>query len=177
MEKELSFQLPATDGTTISLEDFRGKAGVLVVFTCNHCPYAVAYEQRLIDLTSKYADQGVAVVAISSNNVETHPQDGFDAMKLRAQQRGFNFPYMYDESQQVALNYGAQRTPHVFLLNGDLQMVYSGAIDDNYERPEAVQDRFVENAIDALLAGNAQPVASTTPVGCSIKWKPENIPA
>ncbi|MCB9236086.1 MAG: thioredoxin family protein [Bacteroidia bacterium] len=168
---KLDFSLPSVSGKTISPASFPEARGLVIVFTCNHCPYAVAYEQRLIRFQEKYASLGYPLIAISSNDPAKYPQDNFERMKERAAQRGFNFEYCFDESQQVAHAYQAERTPHAYLLNPDLEIVYQGSIDDNWEHEGSVRERYLENAIAAFDQGNTVETARTTPVGCSIKWR------
>lgn len=164
------FSLPGTDGKTYALKDVAGEKGTLVIFTCNHCPYAVAYQQRIIDMTAKYRPQGIGVVAISSNDAKAYPDDGFEAMKERAASMKYNFPYLYDETQQVAVKYGPKVTPHIFLLDAKGILVYRGRIDDS-AKPDKITKRELADALDALVAGKTIPIASTTAFGCSIKWK------
>lgn len=169
------FALPNIDGHQISFADFPDAKGFAVVFTCNHCPYAIAYELRLIALHNEFASQGVPIIAINSNDARQYPLDSFEQMQVRAAQRGFPFPYLHDEDQSTAHNYGALKTPHVFLLarKGDaLVKVYEGAIDDNYSNARAVQVHYLADAIKALLEGQLPSQAQTVPVGCSVKWKP-----
>jgi peroxiredoxin len=174
------FSLPGTDGKTYSLSSF-SKADVLViVFTCNHCPTAQAYEDRIIQLTRDYASKNVAVVAIMPNdpvsiNLDelgyTDMGDSFDEMKVRAKEKKFNFPYLYDgETEKTSLAYGPIATPHVFIFDKKRVLRYSGRIDD-MEKPTKTPTAFdTRNAIDALLAGRPVPVATTKVFGCSIKW-------
>lgn len=168
--KAPSFTLPGTDGKEHSLESVRGAKGTMIVFTCNHCPYAVAYEDRLIALTKEFSGRGIGVAAISSNDKETQPQDSFDNMKTRAKEKGFNFPYLYDESQAVALAYGPTVTPHIFLFDSTLTLVYRGRIDDN-AKPNEVKQRDLTDALTALVAGGKIENADTKEFGCSIKWR------
>ena len=170
-ESAPDFTLPAVDGNTYSIASFQDKTAVVVVFTCNHCPYAQAYEDRIVELQRDYQDKSVQVVAINPNDAIAYPDDGFDGMVKRAQEKGFNFPYLRDESQEIAHAYGAVRTPHIFLLGPDRTLVYTGKIDDNWEEPAAVKTRFLRDAIDAVLAGSAPDPASTPAIGCTIKWK------
>ncbi len=166
------YSLPSVDGTTVSLSDYTDAKGVIVVFTCNTCPYAKAYEGRIMDLDKKYASKGFPVVAINPNNPELQPGDSFDAMKARATSQEYTFPYVLDVDQEVYPKFGATRTPHVFLLekSGDSLVVrYIGTIDDNYGDPGAVKTRYVEAAIEALLAGKPVPMEITKAIGCSIK--------
>jgi peroxiredoxin len=139
---------------------------VVLVFTCNHCPVAVDYEDRLVDLQKDYKSQGVQVVAV---NVNTIPPDRLDKMKERAEAKGFNFPYLYDESQEIGRNYGATCTPHVFVLDKSRKIAYMGAIDDS-RKPDNVKDPYLRNALDALLAGKEPPKTVTREFGCSIKY-------
>jgi len=164
------FSLPGTDDSTHTFKDVAGEKGTLVVFTCNHCPYAVAYQKRLIDLTAKYEPLGIKVVAISSNDAKSYPDDSFALMKVRADSMKYNFPYLYDESQAVALKYGPKVTPHVFLFDGKGILAYRGRIDDSAKEHEVKKRELVE-AMDALVGGKAVPTASTTAFGCSVKWR------
>ncbi|HWO56234.1 MAG TPA: thioredoxin family protein [bacterium] len=164
------FSLPGTDGKTYSYKDIAGEKGTLVIFTCNHCPYAVAYQKRIIDLTARYKPQGIGVVAISSNDAKAYPDDSFAKMKERADSMKYNFPYLYDESQAVALQYGPKVTPHIFLFDAKGTLVYRGRIDDSAKENE-VKKRELTDALDALVAGRGIPTATTTAFGCSIKWR------
>lgn len=168
------FELKNIDGEMVSLANFDEAKGFIVIFTCNTCPYAVKYEDRIIALDKKYASKGYPVIAIMPNNPEVQPGDGMEAMKTRAASKGFTFPYLFDDGQKIYPQYGATKTPHVFVLqkteNGN-QVKYIGAIDDNYKDPEAVNTKYVEDAVDALLAGKEVPETSTRAIGCSIKVK------
>jgi peroxiredoxin len=163
--------LPGTDGKKHSLGELSGKEVVVVAFTCNSCPYAVDYQQRFIDLAAKYSgdESKVAVVAINVNAV---PADSFEKMKERAEEAKFNFLYLFDESQQIAKEYGAGRTPEFFVLNKDRQIVYMGAFDDS-TKPAEVKKHYVEDAIAATLSGEKVAVSETAPVGCAIRWAKE----
>lgn len=166
------FKLKNVDGKTVSLSDFKSAKGFIVVFTCNHCPYAKAYEDRIIALDKKYASKGYPVIAINPNNPEKSKEDSYDLMKVRAKEKGFTFPYLFDEGQKIYPVYGATKTPHVFLLEKTAKgniVRYIGAIDDNHEEPEAVKVKYVENAVDALLAKKPVSVTETKAIGCSIK--------
>ena len=168
-----NFNLPNTKNTKTSLSNPECEKGAIVIFTCNHCPYSVAYEDRIIALDEKYKSQGLPVIAISPNDVNRVPEDSFEAMKERATEKGFTFDYAYDESQEVARAFGASRTPHVFLIEKiDRQFVvrYIGAIDDNTRHPEEVKIRYVEDAANAVLKGKKVKTSSTKAIGCSIKW-------
>lgn len=166
------FSLKNIDGKMVSLSDFEGAKGFLVIFTCNTCPYSVAYEDRINALDAKYKPLGVPVIAINPNNPERKPGDSFAAMKTRAAEKGFTFPYLLDEGQKIYPQYGATRTPHVFLLektsNGNV-VKYIGAIDDNSRDASKVEEKFVENAVDAMLAGDEIKTTTTRAIGCSIK--------
>lgn len=166
------FSLKNVDGDMVSLSDFDNAKGYLIIFTCNTCPYAQAYEDRIIALDAKYKPQGVPVVAIMPNNPSAKPGDSFSKMKERAAEKGFTFPYLLDEGQKVYPQYGATRTPHVFLLektaSGNM-VKYIGAIDDNYQDASQVDETFVENAVDAMLAGNEINPKTTKAIGCGIK--------
>jgi peroxiredoxin len=164
------FALPAVGGEQVALSDLADRAAVAVVFSCNHCPYVRAWEDRLNDIAHDYEPRGVAVVAINSNDAASYPADSFDAMAERAREKGFAFPYAQDASQEVARAYGASRTPEVFLLDGARRLAYHGAIDDSTE-PEAVRVPYLRQALDAVLSGQAPPAAETGVVGCTVKWR------
>jgi peroxiredoxin len=156
----------------VSLSDYEDAKGFLVIFTCNTCPYAVAYEDRIIALDQQYKSKGVPVIAINPNNPEVQAGDSFEKMKQRAAEKGFTFPYLLDEGQEIFPQYGATRTPHVYLLEKTAQgnvVRYIGAIDDNYQDASKVEDAFVEDAVDALLAGQEIEVKTTRAIGCTIK--------
>lgn len=166
------FSLKNIDGKMVSLSDYDKAKGFIVIFTCNTCPYAVMYEDRIIELNKKYADKGYPVIAIMPNNTDVKPGDNLEAMKQRAKDKGFRFPYLIDENQTVYPKFGATKTPHVFLLqkaDGSNLVEYIGAIDDNYKDASAVTTKYVENAVDALLGGEAIPETETRAIGCSIK--------
>jgi len=166
------FKLKGVDNKEVSLSDYKDAKGFLVIFTCNTCPYAVAYEDRIIALDKKYAAKGVPVIAINPNNPKKQPGDSFDLMKVRAKEKGFTFPYLLDEGQKVYPEYGATRTPHVFLLektkNGN-KVRYIGAIDDNYQDASSVEAKYVEDAVDGMLNGKEIEITNTKAIGCSIK--------
>ncbi|WP_246141623.1 thioredoxin family protein [Phaeodactylibacter luteus] len=169
-----NFNLKGTDGNSYSLDnimDGNGEKpkGYIVIFTCNTCPYAVASEQRIIDLHNKYAPQGYPVVAIQPNDPAAQPGDSFEAMQERAKEMGYPFLYLFDEGQKVYPAYGATRTPEVFLLDADKYVKYHGAIDDSVRDAEAVEEKFLENAIEALQNGQTPAPVETKAVGCSIK--------
>ena len=167
----ITFDLPGVDDGQRNLADYTDKEAVAIIFSCNHGPYVRAWEDRMVEIQADYADKGVQLIAISSNDAQKYPADSFAMMKQRAQEKGFNFPYLYDETQEIAHAYGAERTPEVFLFDKSRALRYHGAIDDNYENPDAVQNRYLRQALDAVLAGQTPSVAQTPPVGCTIKWK------
>ena len=165
------FDLPGVDGENYSLADFQDARLLVVVFSCNHCPYVIGSEDRMNQLYSDYADQGVAMVAINSNETDDHPTDPFEHMVQRAQDKGFAFPYLRDESQQVAKAYGALRTPHFYVFDAERKLRYTGRMDDNPRTPGAETTHELRDALDALLAGQQPAVALTNPIGCNVKWK------
>jgi len=166
------FSLKNIDGKMISLADYEDAKGFLVIFTCNTCPYAIKYEDRINALDAKYKSKGVPVIAINPNNPAVKPGDSFDAMKIRAKEKGFTFPYLIDEEQKIYPQYGATKTPHVYLLEkttaGNV-VKYIGAIDDNYQDASKVEEKYVENAVNAMLKGAEIEVTTTKAIGCSIK--------
>jgi peroxiredoxin len=166
------FSLENIDGTKVSLSDFTDAKGFIVIFTCNTCPYAVAYEDRIEALNKKYASKGYPVIAIMPNNTDVKAGDNMEAMKARAKAKGFTFPYLMDEGQKIYPQYGATKTPHVYLLEKTRKgnvVKYIGAIDDNYKDASAVNEKYVENAVDALLKDQEIKVKETRAIGCSIK--------
>lgn len=165
------FNLPGVDGRNHSLEEFKDRKAVVVVFSCNHCPYVKAYEDRIIAMQRAYADRGVAFVAISANDPVKYPDDSFENMVKRAKEKGYNFPYLYDATQEVARAYGAERTPEFFVLDSQGILRYHGRLDDNVEEPEKVKEHYLRDALNAVLAGEPVPTPETAPVGCTIKWK------
>lgn len=159
-------RLAGVDGQDHSLAEYKAAKAIVLVFTCNHCPVAKAYEERLVELQKDYQAKGVQVVAINVNNL---PADKLDKMKDRAKEKGFNFPYLYDSSQASGHAYDAKVTPHVFVLNADRKIAYMGAIDDS-QNAAKVKTRYVRDALDALLAGQAPAKAETKAFGCGIKY-------
>jgi peroxiredoxin len=166
-----AFDLPGIDGQQHRLDDYADKPALAVVWSCNHCPYVQAWEGRMVALQREFGDRGFELVAISSNDADNYPEDSFEAMKARSEEQGFNFDYLYDEDQSVLNAYGAERTPEVFLFDRDRRLVYHGAIDESREEDE-VTERYLRDAIEAVLAGEEPPMSDTPPVGCTVKRKP-----
>lgn len=169
------FELENIDGKKVSLADYKDNKGFIVIFTCNTCPYAKMYEKRIMELDVKYASKGFPVIAINPNDVDQQPGDSMGEMKQRAKDKGYSFPYLRDDSQQVATSYGATKTPHVYVLNeeatGKYKIEFIGAIDDSPRDASDVEKTFVEDAVDALLAGDKPTVTGARAIGCTIKWK------
>ncbi|NBL64133.1 redoxin domain-containing protein [Flavobacterium sp. NST-5] len=168
----IDFSLKNIDNKKVSLKNIKGAKGYIVIFTCNHCPYAQAYEDRIIALNKKYKPLGYPVVAINPNNPEKQKDDSFEMMQKRAKEKGFTFPYLLDEGQKIYPQYGATKTPHVYILQKTTkgnQVKYIGAIDDNYGDETAVKQKYVENALNQLLNNKEVSVKETKAIGCSIK--------
>jgi peroxiredoxin len=164
------FDLPGVDGADHSLDDYADAAALAVVWSCNHCPYVLAWEGRMSAIQHDYAGRGFRLVAINSNDAERYPADSFEAMKAHASEGQFPFDYLYDADQAVARAYEPERTPEVFLFDADRKLVYHGAIDDSRDE-DAVSTTYLRNAIEAVLAGREPPAVDTPPVGCTVKWK------
>jgi peroxiredoxin len=172
--KAADFKLKNIDGKSVSLSDYSSAKGFIIIFSCNHCPFVKKTEGRMEELNKKFASQGYPVIAINSNDTKAYPEDSYENMKKRAKEKGFTFPYLFDETQAVAKAFGAEKTPHVFVLSKkgtDLIVEYIGAIDDNVDNPKEVKVKYVENAIEALKAGKKIEVTKTAAKGCGIKWK------
>jgi peroxiredoxin len=169
--KLVPFSLPGTDEKTYSADQYRQAKILGVVFTCNHCPYAKAWEDRLINAQRDFAKSGVQMLLINSNDPAKFPDDSFENMKRRSKEKGYPFPYLFDESQEVAKSYGATRTPEVFLFDAGRVLRYHGAPDDNFEDPSAVTHHYLRDAIQALIAGRRPDTTDTKVIGCTIKWK------
>lgn len=174
-DKATDFKLKNIDKSYVSLADYSDTKGFILIFTCNGCPYAKAYEDRIIALDKKYKSMGYPVIAINPNDPEVATGDTYDLMQEKAKEKGFTFPYLVDEGQKIYPQYGATKTPHIYILQKDeaatLIVKYIGAIDDNYTDAEEVSERYVEDAVDALLSGEVIKVTSTKAIGCSIKKK------
>ena len=172
------FSLPNVDGSTVSLSDFAGKPGLLVIFMCNHCPFVVHLRDELAKFATEYQEKGLAIVGISSNDVATHPDDSPEKMVEEAKSAGYTFPYLYDENQETAKSYQAACTPDFFLFDSDQELVYRGQFDDS--RPESgipVTGADMRAACDAVLAGQPVSAEQSPSIGCNIKWKESNQPA
>jgi peroxiredoxin len=168
------FSLKNVDGKNLSMADMKSAKGFIVVFTCNHCPFAQAYEKRIMDLDKKYSSKGYPVIAINPNDPVAIPDDSYENMIKRSNEMKYSFPYLFDETQEIATSYGATRTPHVFLLNKEnnkLIVKYIGAIDNNTEEPEKADKKYVEEAIEQLLSGKPVSLTETKAIGCTIKWR------
>jgi peroxiredoxin len=165
-----ALELPDTEGARHSLAKLEGASATVVFWTCNHCPYALAWHDRLVDAARDYADRGVRFFAVNSNDAERYPADSYEAMRERVAQEDWPFPYLYDESQDAARAWGAQVTPHLFVLDSDHRLRYEGAPDPDYQDP-SLEAAWLRQALDAVLAGEEVARAETEPVGCSVKWK------
>ena len=164
------FSLKNIDNEMISLADYEEAKGFIIIFTCNTCPYSVANEDRIIALNKKYESKGFPVIAINPNDPIVVPEDSFEKMKVRAEEKGFRFPYLLDEGQKVYPKFGASKTPHVYIVSqNDMKVQYIGAIDNSSRNPDKVTEKYVENAVDALLAGKEIAKTETRAIGCSIK--------
>lgn len=170
----VNFKLKNVDGKEVALTDYKSSKGVIVIFDCNTCPYSKAYNTRIIELNKKYANKGFPVITINSNDAKMSPGDSFDEMVKQAKKKSYDFPYLYDESQEVGHAFGATNTPHVYLLDnkaGKFQVVYIGAIDNNSRDAAAADKKYVEDAIESLITGKEIPVTQTKAVGCGIKYR------
>jgi thiol-disulfide isomerase/thioredoxin len=161
----------AVDGKTYSLKDFDDAKALVVIFSCNHCPYVVAYEDRMIAIQKDYAAKGARFAVINSNDSAAYPEDSLPEMIKRAKVKGFNFPYLFDETQAVAKAYGATNTPHLFVFDQGRKLAYTGKIDDDWQNPAAVKQHFLRDALDDIVSGKPPRTAQTHAIGCTIKWK------
>jgi len=167
------FSLRNVDNNMVSLSDYKNVKGYIIIFTCNTCPYAVKYDERINDLNIKYEPLGFPVIAIMPNDPIIQPGDSFEQMKIAAKNKGYTFPYLIDEEQKIYPQYGATKTPHTFLLhktNKGNEVVYIGAIDDNYKDSNLVKIKYVENAINSLIREEQIKVKETRAIGCTIKF-------
>jgi peroxiredoxin len=167
----IPFTLKGTDERQHTLSDYADKAAVVIIFSCNHCPYVRAWEDRMIEIQTDYDGKNVQLIAINANDTKKYPDDSFLKMQERARDKGFNFIYLFDEQQEVAEAYGAERTPEVFLFDTNGILQYHGAIDDNFQDPKEVKNHYLRNALNSVLAGETPSMIETRPVGCTIKWK------
>lgn len=165
------FNLLSIDGKKYSLNSFKDKKALIIIFSCNHCPYVQAYENRIMAIQKDYKGKGVSVIAINSNDAVQYPEDSFGEMKKRAAFKKFNFVYVTDENQSVAKNFDAAHTPEIFLFNEARKLVYHGKIDDNWQEEQKVKTKYLREALDELLSGKEISVPETYSIGCTIKWK------
>ncbi len=165
------FDLPGVDGKRHTLSQFQEAQVLVIVFSCNHCPYVIGSEDRMIAFDAHYSPRGVQLVAINSNEDQMHPEDSFEHMVKRAAEKGFKFPYLRDETQEVALAYGALRTPHYYVFDAGRRLAYTGRMDDNPRNPGKETTHELRDAVDALLDGKTPPMSVTNPIGCNVKWR------
>ena len=170
-DKATDFKLKSVDGKMYSMADYKDAKGFIIVFTCNTCPFAIKYEDRINAIAKKYKSKGYVLLAINPNDPEVQPADTYELMQEKAKEKGFVFPYLVDEGQKIYPQYGATKTPHVFLLDKNLIVKYIGAIDDNSDDASAVKEKYLENAIRALDNETDPSPATTKAIGCSIKTK------
>lgn len=164
-------KMKSVDERSVSIGEIAGKKGTLVIFTCNHCPWAKAWEARIVTLGNEYASKGVGVVAVNSNDPAVAAEDSFESMQQRAKERGMKFPYVVDATSDVARVFGATRTPEVFLFDASGKLVYKGAVDDNAKDAAAVKESWLRGALEAVVAGTAPAKAETKAIGCGIKFR------
>ena len=169
--KAPDFDLPGVDGKRYSLASFKDAKVLVVAFWCNHCPYVIGSEDRINRFHGDFAPRGVGLVAINSNETQGHPLDSFDHMVQRARDKGFKFPYIRDDSQEVALAYGALRTPHFYVFDAQRKLRYTGRMDDNPRNPGKETTHELRDAVEAVLAGKEPNSALTNPIGCNVKWQ------
>ena len=168
------FELKNIDGQMISMNNYPDAKGFIIAFTCNTCPFSILYEQRIIALSNKYSLKGYPLIAINPNDPDLQPGDSFENMQRRAHDKNYPFPYLKDETQEVARTYGATNTPHIFILkktDGKYEVMYTGTIDNNPKDPDSVSKHFVDDAMSEILSGKAVSEPETKAIGCGIKWK------
>ncbi len=165
------FILKGVDGSIYSPDSFTSAPTLIIIFSCNHCPYVQAYEGRMIEIQKKYKEKGVTVIAINSNDDVSYPDDSFENMKVRAEEKNFNFLYLRDEDQSIAKSFDATHTPEIFLFGINNELVYHGKIDDNWQEPQKVVNHYLEDALNELLENKEISVPETYSIGCTIKWK------
>jgi hypothetical protein len=168
----VSTKMKSVDGKMVSIADVSGKAGTLVIFTCNHCPFAKAWEERIVEIGNAYSKKGVGVILINANDPAKYADDGFTEMQSRAKSRGLQVPYVVDETSQMARAFGASVTPEAFLFDSGGKLVYHGAVDDNHKEPAKVQAHFLKDALEAVVAGKAPRLRESKSLGCGIKFRP-----
>jgi len=166
-----NFSLKGTDGKQYSPDDFKDKSVLIIIFMCNHCPYVKAVMQRFIKIQDKFKDRGIQLIGINSNDIDAYPEDSFDNMKLFYAEYGMNFPYLIDETQQIARKYDAVCTPDIFLYNSERILKYRGRLDNNWQDESKVTQKDLENAIEVILEGKEPDKDQKPSMGCSIKWK------
>jgi len=167
---EATVKMHNVDGRELSIADVKGTQGTLVIFTCNHCPWAKAWEERIVSLGNASQKRGIGVIAINANDPSEHKEDAFDEMVTRAKARDFQFPYVVDSGSKVARAFGAERTPEAYVFDADGKLVYHGTIDDNAEDPSSVKQHFLGDALDAVATGKPVETKETKALGCSIKF-------
>jgi peroxiredoxin len=170
IETAPAFDLPGVDGRNHALSEYADASVLVLVQSCNHCPYVLAWEGRIDALAREYAERGVRIVAVNSNAAAAYPDDSFERMIEHAQEAGYSFDYLHDESQTLARALGSERTPEAFVFDADRRLVYHGAVDDNRDE-NAVTAHYLRDAIEAALAAETPPVAETPPAGCTVKWR------
>lgn len=166
-----NFDLPSIDGKKYSNSSFNDKKALIIIFSCNHCPYVQAYENRIMAIQKDYDAKGVSVLAINSNDAVKYPEDSFEEMKKRTDLKKFNFIYLRDEDQSAAISFDAAHTPEIFLFNEVRKLAYHGKIDDNWQEEQKVKTKYLRDALDDLLAGREISIPETYSIGCTIKWK------
>lgn len=169
--KAPTFNLPATDGRTYSLQDFADSPYLVVFFTCNHCPYVIKSDESTREIAEKFQNKGVRFVAINSNSAQTYAEDSFENMVKRMAEHKFPWIYLHDQSQDVARAYGALRTPHFYVFSRERKLAYTGRAVDNPRRPERITVNDLENALNELVAGKEISTPITNPIGCNVKWE------
>ncbi|BCW93155.1 MAG: thioredoxin family protein [Thermoanaerobaculum sp.] len=170
-ESVANVKMKGVDGKEVTLKELMGAKGLLVIFSCNHCPWVKAWQARMVALGNEYSQKGVGVVAVNSNDVTAYPDDDMEHMIAQAKEHGYRFPYVMDATSDVARAFGATRTPEAFLFDAQGKLVYHGAIDDNAEKPQEVKKTYLADALAAVVAGKPVPVAETKALGCSIKFR------
>jgi peroxiredoxin len=165
------FKLKGVDGKDYSISSFKDSKVLVVFFSCNHCPFVVGSEARMVQFHKDYTPKGVAMIAINANETQNHPADSYEHMVTHAKEKGLTFPYVRDDSQDVARAYGALRTPHYYVFDKDRKLRYTGRMDDNPRTPGAEKTHELRDAVDAVLAGKKPPVELTNPIGCNVKWQ------